>query len=49
MNEIVEKNLLPGDIFIPKIHFKEPGFTYSTCEPFTKIKKRNENIKETRD
>ena len=34
---------------MPKMHLKEPGFTYSACELFTKNKKRNENIKETGD
>ena len=49
VNEIVNKFLLPGDTFMPKMYLKKPGFTYSACDPFTKIKKRNENIKETGD
>ena len=39
MNEIINKFLL-GDKFIPKMHLKQPGFTYSTCGPFTKNKER---------
>ena len=29
MNEIVNKVLLVGDKFMPEIHLKQPGFTYS--------------------
>ena len=49
MNEIVNKFLLAGDRFMPEIHLKEPGFTYSTCGPFTKNKERIQKFKETRD
>ena len=35
MNEIVNKFLLAGDKFMPKMHLKQPGFTYSVCGPFT--------------
>ena len=42
MNEIVNKFLLVGDKFIPEMHLKQPGFTYSACGPFTKNKERNE-------
>ena len=35
MNEIVNKVLLPGDNFIPEMHLKQPGFTYSACGPIT--------------
>ena len=47
MNEIVNK--LAGDKFIPKFHLRQPGFTYSTCGPITKIKERIRELKETRD
>ena len=40
MNEIVNKLLLAGDKFMPKMHLKQPGFTYSTCGLFTKSKER---------
>ena len=36
MNEIVNKFLLLGDKFMPEMHSKQPGFTYSACGPFTK-------------
>ena len=49
MNEIVNKFLLVGDKFMPEIHLKQPGFTYSVCGPFTKnkekIKKNYANLK----
>ena len=33
MNEIVNKFLLAGDKFMPEMHLKQPGFTYSACGP----------------
>ena len=40
MNEIINKFLLAGDKFMPQMHLKQPGFTYSACDPFMqKIKK----------
>ena len=39
MNEIVNKFLLAGDKFIPEMHLKQPGFTYSAWSQFPKIKK----------
>ena len=47
MNEIVKKLLLAGDKFIPEMYLTQPGFTYSTCGPFTKNKERNAKFKET--
>ena len=38
MNEIVNNFLLVGDKFMPEMHLKQPGFTYSACGPFTKNK-----------
>ena len=40
INEIVNTLLLAGDKFIPEMHSKEAGFTYSACGPFTKNKER---------
>ena len=40
MNEIINKFLLAGDKFMPEMHLRQPGFTYSACGPFTKNKKR---------
>ena len=45
MNEIVNKFLLAGDKFMPEMHLRQPGFTYSACGPFTKIKKEFKNLK----
>ena len=49
MNKIVNKFLLAGDKFMPERHIKQPGFTCSACEPFTKNKERIQKIKETVD
>ena len=48
-NEIINKILLAGDKFMPGMHLKEPPFTYSACEPFTKNKERMQKVKETGD
>ena len=47
MNEIVNKFLLVGDKFMPEIHLKQLGFTYSACGPFTKNKERIEKFMQT--
>ena len=47
MNEIVNKPLMVGDKFMPKIHLKQPGFTYSACGPFTRKKERIEKFMQT--
>ena len=47
MNEIIIKFLLVGDKFMPEIHLKQPGFTYSVCGPFTKNKERIEKFMQT--
>ena len=47
MNEIENKLLLLRDKFIPEMHLKQPGFTYSTCGPFTKNKGRIEKFMQT--
>ena len=49
MNEIVNKFLLAGDKFMPEMHLKQRGFTYSACWPFTKNKERIQKFKETGD
>ena len=45
MTEIVNKFLLAGDKFMPEMHLKQPGFTYSTCGPLTKNKERIQSLK----
>ena len=49
MNNLINKFLLAGDKFMPKIHLREPQFTYSACGPFTKHKQRIQKFKETGD
>ena len=49
MNEIVNKFLLVGDKFMPEMHLKQSGFTYSACGPFTKNKERIQKSKKTGD
>ena len=40
---------MAGDKFMPKMHLRQPRFTYSACEPFTKSKERIQKFKETGD
>ena len=47
MIEIVNKFLLAGDKFIPEMHLKQPGFTNSTCGPFTRKKEKIEKFMQT--
>ena len=47
INEIANKFLLEGDKFMPEMHLRLLGFTYSACVPFTKNKERQEKFKET--
>ena len=47
MNGIVNGLLLVGDEFMPEIHLKQSGFTYSACDPFTKNKQRIEKFMQT--
>ena len=46
MNEIAKKVLLIGDKFIPDLHLRQLGFTYSGRGPFTKQRKRFKKIRE---
>ena len=43
----MNKFLLAGDKFMPEMHLKQPGFTYSACGPFTKNKERIEKFMQT--
>ena len=47
MNEIVNKFLLLGDKFMPELHLKQPGFTYSACGSLTRNKERIEMFMQT--
>ena len=44
INEIINKFLLVGDKFMPEIHLRQPGFTYTACGPFIKNKERIERF-----
>ena len=45
MNERVNKFLLAADKFIPEMHLRQLGFTYSACGPFTKNKEGTQKLK----
>ena len=47
MNENVNKLLLVGNKFMPEMHLKQFGFTYSACGLFTKNKERIEKCMQT--
>ena len=47
MNDIVNKILLVGDKFMPEMHLKQSGFTYSACGLFTRNKERIEKTGKT--
>ena len=47
MNEIVNKFLLVGDKFMPEMHLKQLGFTYSAHGKFTKNKEIIEKFIQT--
>ena len=46
---MINKFLLAGDKFMPEMHLKQPGFTYSACGQFTKNNERVQRFKETGD
>ena len=47
MNKIINKFLLTRDKFLPKLHLKQPGCTYSACVPFTKHHEIIQKLRET--
>ena len=47
MNNIINKFLLTGGKFMPEMHLRQPGFTYSASGPFTKNKERIEKFMKT--
>ena len=49
MNNVINKFLLAGDKFMPKIHLRQPQFVYSACGPFTRHKERIKEFKRTGD
>ena len=49
MNKVVDKFLKIGDKFMPEMHLRQPGLTYSACGPFTKNKQRIQKFIEKGD
>ena len=49
MNETVHKFLLAGAKFMPEMHLRQLGFTYSSCGQFAKNKERVQKFKEIGD
>ena len=47
MYKIICNFFLTGDKFMPEFHFKESGFPYCACGPFTKHRKRIQKFRET--
>ena len=45
MNEITDNFFPVGNKFLPEMHLKQLGFTYSSCDPFTKIKKELKSLR----
>ena len=49
MNDIINKCLLAGDKFMPEMHLRQLGFTYSARGPFIKNKEKIQKFKQTGD
>ena len=49
MNYIVNKLLLAGNNFMPEMHLRKPGFTYSACGPFIKSRERIQKFQQAGD
>lgn len=47
MNNIENTILLPGITFMVEIQLRQLRFTYSTCTPFTRNRKRIQKFKKT--
>ena len=44
MNKIINKFLLTGDKFMPKLNLIQPRITYSACGVFTKHRERIQHV-----
>ena len=44
MNKIINKFSVTGDKFMPELHLKQPGFTYSACELLLNIVKESKGL-----
>ena len=49
MNNVINKFLLVGEKFMPKMNLRQPRFVYSACGPFTRHKERIKEFKHTGD
>ena len=49
MNNMINKFLLAGDKFMPKMFLRQPQFIYSACGPFTRHKERIKKFKQIGD
>ena len=49
MNRIMNKFLLTGDKFMPKLHLRQPGFTDSAYGLFNEHRKKIQKFKGTGD
>ena len=49
MNNIINKCLLAGDIFVLEMHLRQPQFVYSACGPFIRHKERIKEFKRRGD
>ena len=49
MNKIVNTFLLARNKFMPKMHLRQPGSTYSSSKPFKKKKERIQKFIKTGD
>ena len=47
MNKITSNVLQTGDKFMPELHLKHPGFTYSACGLFPKHHERIQKVRKT--
>ena len=45
MNKIINKFLFNGEKFMPELHLKQQGFTYSACGIFIKHRERIQNFR----
>ena len=47
MNDIINKFLLAGNKFMPEVHLRQPGFSYSAYGPLIKNKERIKQYMQT--
>ena len=47
MNKTINSFLLTVNKCTPEFHLKQPGFTYTACELFTKYRERIQKFRET--